>query len=118
MLIPSSMVLAAPPDLFWFCGMALFGGLVGHIESVRPGLRTKNCILQLFVSWVRALFLGVLFYLLYRACVIWTDSEPSWFTNIVIWLFMTGLACVFSRETIRTMYVTGKNKISQKIGSL
>jgi hypothetical protein len=102
-------------DWLGFPGMALIGGAVGHIETVKPWSSARRCIRGLLVSWVRSLFIAVLFYLAHQALVSWSDG-PAWYTNLALWFFATGLACVFSSETIRTMYVIGRKRIISFVG--
>jgi hypothetical protein len=100
-------------DWLGFPAMALIGGAVGHIETVRPWVSSRRCISGLLISWIKALFIAALFYQLHKAVMDWGDADdPSWYTNLALWFFATGLASVFGSETIRTMYQLGKDKIT------
>jgi hypothetical protein len=103
-------------DWLGFPGMAIIGGAVGHIETVKPWSSPRRCVVGLFIAWVKALFIAALFYQLHRTCVAWSGGgdEPVWYTNLALWFFATGLASVFSSETIRTMYQIGRDKITAR----
>ena len=102
-------------DWLGFPGMAIIGGAVGHIETVRPWISSRRCLAGLLVSWVKALFIAALFYQLHQTCVAWSGGGNVWYTNLALWFFATGLASVFSSETIRTMYIVGRDKLSSKV---
>jgi hypothetical protein len=93
-------------DWLGFPGMAIIGGTVGHIESVSPFTSARRCLWGLSIAWIKALFIAALFYQLSQA----------YGGNLAIWFFATGLASVFSSETIRTMYVYVKNRLIRKNG--
>jgi hypothetical protein len=90
-------------DWLGFPAMALIGGAVGHIESIRPGLRTGRCLWGLALSEVKAVFIAALFFQLARA----------WGGNLALWFFATGLCSVFSSDSIRTLYVIVRTRIKR-----